>query len=106
MTGVSEYGVDRHSYSLYCYYWALTTEDPLARRFYFDLETDGELIQDTEGVKAKNLEQAIKDATLVIRDIIGESGHSGLGNNSVLVVRDQGGSVVALLPITGLNSNS
>lgn len=65
-----------------------------AKRFYFDIELDGEITQDNEGVEARGLEQALADARSVVHEMAGQLDNACLGADSVLIVRDEAGATV------------
>jgi hypothetical protein len=71
-------------------------------RFYFDFENGHETIRDDEGVEADDLDQALDDAQSAIQEIAQELKHGALGDEPVLIVRDETGSSIARLPIQAL----
>ncbi|TXM98244.1 hypothetical protein FV242_29365 [Methylobacterium sp. WL64] len=70
----------------------------MIQRYYFDVETDQELIQDYEGVKASSLEQALNDARSVIQEMVNQSDDGDLDGTWALIVRDNNRSLIARLP--------
>lgn len=65
-----------------------------AKRFYFDIEIEGEIIQDNEGVEARSLEQALTDARSVVHEMTGQLDVADLNTDSFLIVRDEAGAAV------------
>ena len=65
-----------------------------AKRFYFDIDLEGEITQDNEGVEARRLEQALADARSVVHEMAGELDDVCLNADSVLIVRDEAGATV------------
>lgn len=71
-------------------------------RFYFDFENGREKICDDEGVEADDLDQALEDAQSAIQEIAQELKDGALGDEPMLIVRDENGSSVARLPVQAL----
>jgi hypothetical protein len=71
-------------------------------RFYFDFENGYETVRDDEGVEADDLDQALDDAQSAIQEIAQELKDGALGDEPVLIVRDETGSSVARLPVQAL----
>jgi hypothetical protein len=68
-------------------------------RFFFDLVCGEEAIRDEKGVEARDLDQALADARIVIAEMADEVTEADLGQSWELIVRDDMGSIVGCLPI-------
>ena len=74
----------------------------MAKRYYFDIEAPGGLIQDEEGVEAFSEEQALRDARSVVLEMIDQLDEVGLSSDSILAVRDETGAMVGRIAFRGL----
>ena len=70
-------------------------------RFFFDLVCGDEVILDNDGVEAMDLDQALAAARSAIAEMVDEVIEDGSGQPWAMIVRDETGSLVRRLPITG-----
>lgn len=78
----------------------------MAKRYYYDIEAPGGLIQDEEGVEAFSVEQALRDARSVILEMIEELDEVGLSSDSILAVRDEAGAMVGRIAFRDLQDGA
>lgn len=71
----------------------------MLQRFYFDLKEGFSFIRDHEGVEARSLEQAIKEARVVIEEMRDSGGLCEAEKGWVLVIRDGAGDTLMTLPV-------
>jgi hypothetical protein len=72
----------------------------MTARFFFDLVCGDEVIQDDEGVEARDLDQALAEARSAIAEMADEVMEDGSGQPWAMIVRDETGALVRRLSIT------
>jgi hypothetical protein len=72
----------------------------MTERFFFDLVCGDEVIQDDEGVEARDLDQALAEARSAIAEMADEVMEDGSGQPWAMIVRDETGALVRRLSIT------
>lgn len=68
-------------------------------RFFFDLVCENEIIRDSEGVEAKDLEQALSEARSIVAEMVDDVNEINSGRFWSLIVRDETGSTVGCIEI-------
>jgi hypothetical protein len=68
-------------------------------RYRFDLESRDELIRDEIGVEAADLDQACKQAALVVEEMRASGELSGVPDHWELVIRGEDGVALKRIPV-------
>jgi hypothetical protein len=72
-------------------------------RFYFHLQTDGSLLQDSDGTDLPHPEAARQEAILAARDILGNAIKAGREKvPEAFVIADESGRKIAVVPLSAV----
>lgn len=71
----------------------------MAQRFYFDLTNGPATIRDDEGVEARSLDEAMREAAAVLEEMRGIADPSARHESWKLVIRAEGGGALGTLPL-------
>jgi hypothetical protein len=71
-------------------------------RYFFHLKSDGQTVEDDEGVELQDLSAARAEALAVVRDLLtpSQSDHPARWLGSTIEVADEAGQPLLQLPIT------
>ena len=72
----------------------------MSSRFYFDLTNGLETIRDHQGVEARDLDQAIEEARVVINEMRDSGELSEDEEGWILIIKDAEGDTLMTLPVT------
>lgn len=71
----------------------------MQKRFYFDLTNGQKFIRDDEGVEADDIDQATKEAQVVLNEMRGSQELSSIGDGWRLIIRDENGRALRTMPL-------
>lgn len=70
----------------------------MLQRIFFDLQNGSSFLRDTEGVEARDIDQALVEARAVIEEMRGSKDLAS-ADDWHLVIRDESGATLRTLPV-------